>query len=63
MLQSLYAEINSYQEKIDNVVREGRDMMKQDAESDFVPSIRSDIRLLETSWDMLREQCASVQLK
>lgn len=62
-LQSLYTEINSYQEKIDNVVRDGRDMIKEEIEGDIVPSIRSDIRSLENTWEMLREKCTAVQLK
>ena len=62
-MQSLYAEINNYQEKIDNVVRKGRDVIKEENESDFIPSIRSDIRSLETTWEMLREKCAAVELK
>jgi len=60
--ESLYSEINSYQEKIDNVIREGRDIIKEENGNDFVPSIRSDIRSLENTWEMLREQCAAVQL-
>ena len=63
MLQSLYAEINSYQEKIDNVVRDGRSIIKEEVEGDLIPAIRSDIRSLESTWEMLREKCAAVQLK
>ena len=57
-------EINNYQDKIDSVVQAGSKIIKdEEVESEAVPSIKSDIRSLESTWELLREKCTAVQLR
>eukprot|EP00794_Sanderia_malayensis_P000431 gene431-1072_t len=62
-IESLYSEISNYQEKIDGVVQVGVKFI-QDEEKDTAstPSIQSDIRSLEDTWELLREKCTAIQL-
>ena len=36
---------------------------EEEVNSDAAPSIRSDIRSLESTWELLREKCTAVQLR
>ncbi|XP_065057845.1 utrophin-like isoform X2 [Rhopilema esculentum] len=62
-MESLHAEISNYQDKINSVVKAGSKIVKEEeVSSDAAPSIRSDIRSLESTWELLREKCTAVQL-
>ena len=60
----MYTAISSYRANVDEVVNYGNGIMKDGTiDNESMPTIRSDIRTLESTWEYLREKCTAVQLR